>query len=503
MGWLDHGVDVAAFGGYVGVGEAFAKVGDFFLAQVFAFGLGGAVNLAFVHDVDGAFRAHDGDFGGRPGEIDVGSNVLGSHDAIGAAVSFAGDDRNFGNGGFGESEKQFRAVADDAAEFLLCAWEKAGHVFEGDQRNIEGVAETHEARAFYRSVDVKDACEEGRLVRDDPDWATIEAREADHDILRVVFVDLKKFGIVGERVNYVLDVVGLLRIFRDHRVQRRREAIPGISGGFSRRLVQIIGWQVTEKLADHGEAFGIVAGDEMRDAAGGVVGHGTAQLLLGDLFVRDGLDDIGTGDEHVRRVAGHENKIGDGRRIDGAAGARAHNCADLRDHAAGERITQENFRIARQRHHAFLNARAAGIVQANYGSAGAHGEVHDFRDFRGIGFRKGAAKDGKVLREDIHEAAADTPITGDESVAGRALRFHAEVVRMVADEFFELFEGAFIEQQLDAFAGAELALFVFALATFGAAAGFCFGVELAKLFEAVVVFTMSGHGRGSRRVIGE
>jgi hypothetical protein len=67
-------------------------------------------------------------------------------------------------------------------------------------------------------------------------------------------------------------------------------------------------------------------------------------------------------------------------------------------------------------------------------------------------------------------------------------------VGVVADEFVEFFEGAFIEQQLHAFAGAELALFVFALPAFGAAARFSFGVELAKLFEAVVVFTMSGHG---------
>ena len=67
---------------------------------------------------------------------------------------------------------------------------------------------------------------------------------------------------------------------------------------------------------------------------------------------------------------------------------------------------------------------------------------------------------------------------------------------VVADEFVELFEGAFVEQQIHAFAGAELALFVFALAALGAAARFGFGVELTKLFEAVVVFAMGGHGRG-------
>ena len=54
----------------------------------------------------------------------------------------------FGNGGFGKGEEKFRAVPDDAAEFLLRAGKETGNVFEGDQRNIERIAEAHEARAF-------------------------------------------------------------------------------------------------------------------------------------------------------------------------------------------------------------------------------------------------------------------------------------------------------------------------------------------------------------------
>ena len=76
-------------------------------------------------------------------------------------------------------------------------------------------------------------------------------------------------------------------------------------------------------------------------------------------------------------------------------------------------------------------------------------------------------------------------------------------MRLVADEFVELFEASFVEKQVHAFAGAELALFVLALATFGAAAGFGFGVELAELFEAIVVFTMGGHRRGRCIAISE
>ncbi len=131
-GGLDDGVDVALVGGDERIGEAFAEFGDFFLAQGFALGFWNFFKLTFVNDVDGAFRSHDCNFRGGPGEVGVGADVLAGHDAIGAAVGFAGDDGDFRDGGLGKGEEEFCAVADDAAEFLLRAGQKAGNVFEGN-----------------------------------------------------------------------------------------------------------------------------------------------------------------------------------------------------------------------------------------------------------------------------------------------------------------------------------------------------------------------------------
>ena len=260
-------------------------------------------------------------------------------------------------------------------------------------------------------------------------------------------------------------------------------AVPGIVGSAARRVVEIVRRDVADELADHGEAFGVVGCDEMGDAAFGVVGHGAAEFLHRHFLVRHGLDHVRTGDEHVGRVASHEDEVGDGGRIDGAAGARAEDRADLRDHAARERVAQENVRVARERLDAFLNARAARIVQADHGRARAHGEVHDFRDLAGVRLRERAAEDGEVLREDVDQAPVDVSVAGDEAVARGALRFHAEVVRLVADELVEFLEGAFIEQQVDALAGAELAFLVLAGVALRASAGFGFGVALAKLLR--------------------
>ncbi len=154
-------------------------------------------------------------------------------------------------------------------------------------------------------------------------------------------------------------------------------------------------------------------------------------------------------------------------RINCAAGAGPHDRADLRDHAAGQRVAQKNFCIAGQRHHSFLNSCTSGIIQADYGCAYAHGVVHDLCNFLRVGFRERAAEDGEILREDVDQAAIDAAEAGDESVARGLLLFHAEIVAVMGYELVELFEGTFIEKQLDSLAGAEFAFFVLALATLG------------------------------------
>ena len=65
------------------------------------------------------------------------------------------------------------------------------------------------------------------------------------------------------------------------------------------------------------------------------------------------------------------DEVGDGGRVDRAAGAGAHDGGDLRDDAAGEGVAQEDVGVAGERDDAFLNARAAGIVQADDGRADA------------------------------------------------------------------------------------------------------------------------------------
>src|SRR4029077_14562393 len=200
-----------------------------------------------------------------------------------------------------------------------------------------------------------------------------------------MLVDFEEVGVIYDRVNGVFDVVGLLRIVGDERIEYIVAAIDGVGGGAARRVIDVVGRKKTEQLANHGQAVGVVGSDEVRDAAGGGVGHGAAEFLLGDFFVGHGFDDVGSCDEHVGSVAGHKNKIGDGGGIDGAARARAHDRADLRDDAAGPRVAQKNVGITGEGGDALLDARAAGIVEADDRGTGAHGLIHYFANFQGVG----------------------------------------------------------------------------------------------------------------------
>src|SRR6202012_5015631 len=98
-------------------------------------GVGGGGEVAAVQDVDGSLGAHDGDLAGGPGEVDVAAEVLGAHDVVGAAVGFAGDDGDLGDGGLGVGVQELGAAADDPGPFLGDAGQEPGHVHEREDRD--------------------------------------------------------------------------------------------------------------------------------------------------------------------------------------------------------------------------------------------------------------------------------------------------------------------------------------------------------------------------------
>ena len=79
----------------------------------------------------------------------------------------------------------------------------------------------------------------------------------------------------------------------------------------------------------------------------------------------------------------------------------------------------------------------------------------------------------------------DQAVAGDEAVAVDDLLVHAEVVAVVADQLVGFLEGAFVEQQVDAFARGEFAFGVLAGAALVSTARFGGRVAALQFFHPV------------------
>jgi len=104
-------------------------------------------------------------------------------------------------------------------------------------------------------------------------------------------------------------------------------------------------------------------------AAYRVVGRSTAQGLFRHILLGHRLNNVGTGDKHVTFTVHHHDKIGDGGRVHRPTRAGSHDGRKLRDHAGGQGVSVKNIGVTRQRHHALLDTRPAGVVEAEDGRA--------------------------------------------------------------------------------------------------------------------------------------
>ena len=130
------------------------------------------------------------------------------------------------------------------------------------------------------------------------------------------------------------------------------------------RVLLAVLWEETQDVFDVLNHTGFVGRREMGDPGLARVGFGPAQLFTRYLLVCHRFDHVGAGHEHVTGAFGHENEIRQGRRVHRSARARAEDRAQLWNHAAGAHVAVKNIRVAPQRHHAFLDARATAVVQA-------------------------------------------------------------------------------------------------------------------------------------------
>ena len=108
--------------------------------------------------------------------------------------------------------EQFGSVGDDCAVFLLRSAEEAGHVNQGHQRNVERIAETHEARRLAAGIDIQHAGKDSRLIGNHADTPAAHVRKPDYDIARKVAVDLEEITVVNNAAHNSIHIVSLVGV---------------------------------------------------------------------------------------------------------------------------------------------------------------------------------------------------------------------------------------------------------------------------------------------------
>ena len=204
--------------------------------------------------------------------------------------------------------------------------------------------------------------------------------------------------------------------------------------------------------------------------------HGSAaQLLLVHDLAGDAFYHGRTGQEHVGGIFHHEGEVCKGGGIHGTAGAGTHDAADLRHHARGKDVALENFPVAGQGVDAFLDARTAGIVEADAGGAVAEGHILHLADFLAHGLGQGTAAHGEILGKNVYQAPVDGAAAGYHAVTVRMALVHPEIGASVLYKHVKFLKAAFVQQQGQAFAGRHFPFGVLGFDAFFTAAHAGFG----------------------------
>src|SRR4029079_16596488 len=128
------------------------------------------------------------------------------------------------------SEDQLGAVADHATPLEVLTRIEPWCVDEGQDRQIERVAERYETGRLLRGRDVERAGEGQRLVRDDSDRKSANRRERGDHIWCPPATQLQQLAIVTDRPDHVANVVAARRRLRHQQPGLRRLTIGRIIG---------------------------------------------------------------------------------------------------------------------------------------------------------------------------------------------------------------------------------------------------------------------------------
>ncbi len=262
------------------------------------------------------------------------------------AVALTYGDRYLRHSSLAVSEHQFCTVVDDAGIFLACSAQEARNVHEGQNLDVEGVAETNEARCLTTCVAVEHTGQPTRLVGNDTRRTTVEAcKTADH-VLGVVFVHLHEVAVIHDQVDDLVHVVRLVGVGRNDLVQLVLYAGDIVGALYERSLFHVVLRDEAYQAANLLQRLLFGSGYKVGHTRLGSMHLSATQLLYCYILTSHGLHYLRTGDEHIRVLLGHHDEVGQRGAIYRTTGTRTEDHADLRHYARRQDVTLEDLGIA-------------------------------------------------------------------------------------------------------------------------------------------------------------
>ena len=250
-------------------------------------------------------------------------------------------------------------MIDDAGVLLSGTAQEARNVHEGQDLDVERIAETNETRCLAAGITIEHTRKMGGLVRDDTGRATVETRKAADDILGKIFMDFEEVAVIHDRIDDLVHVVGLVGVVGHNLVEDIVHAGNIVRARITRGFLHVVLRNEGDETTHFGECLFFRSCHEMGYAGLGSVDMCAAELLNGHVFACNGFDYFRTGDEHITVLLGHHDKVRERRAIYCPTRAGTEDDADLRDDAGREDVTLEDLTVAGKRTSAFLNTCAA------------------------------------------------------------------------------------------------------------------------------------------------
>ncbi len=287
-----------------------------------------------------------------------------------------------------------------------------------------------------------------------PTGRAVDPRERGDHRLALLLRDVEDIAVVEDPQQDLVHVVGHVVAVRHDRIEF--EVVRGDlrlqAGVDDRRVVEGVGGQEAQVVADVLERRLLVL-DDLVDVAVAGLRVGAAELVEGDVLTGDVLDHVRPGDEHVALIAHRDHQVGLDRRIHRSASAFAEDDGDLGHEAAQQLVAAAEFGVPGQRRHRVLDARAAGVVDADDRAADHRDPLHQAGHLAAEHLADRALEHRLVVAENADRAAVDRAVAGDHPVAEERLGIAWRLAQRT-----DLEEAARVEQRVDPGAGTRNAL---------------------------------------------